>query len=165
MVDGPDGRARTRDPTPADLARIGRSLNEHGARYAVLGGLAVIQHGFARATQDVDLLVDPSPDNVEKIRRALSILADRAVLEVEPGDVAAYTVVRVMDEFCIDLLGQACGQTLAGLADEVEIHTIAGVPIPFLSPRGLLLTKDTCRPKDQVDREFLEALVAASEAP
>jgi hypothetical protein len=33
-----------------DLLKICRSLNNAGARYLVIGGFAIIQHGFTRAT-------------------------------------------------------------------------------------------------------------------
>lgn len=49
--------AESRPPTLADLLLICRSLNEQGARYLVVGGFAVNQHGFPRATVDIDLLV------------------------------------------------------------------------------------------------------------
>ena len=160
MADEADGGARTRSPTQTDLARVARSLNAHGVRYAIIGGIAVIHHGFARATQDLDLLVDPSAANVAAIRRALAFLEDGAVLDVADDDVQRYQVVRVMDEICIDLLGEACGVRLEDVRDEIQIDPIEGVPVPFLSPAGLLATKDTWRPKDRMDREFLTALLA-----
>src|SRR5205085_1364121 len=39
------------------LERITRRLEELGIPYAVVGGLALFQHGFRRFTEDVDLLV------------------------------------------------------------------------------------------------------------
>ena len=41
-----------RPPTRQDLARIARALNEAGAKYAVIGGFAMLHHGFARATME-----------------------------------------------------------------------------------------------------------------
>jgi hypothetical protein len=42
------------------LLLLCRSLNQVGAQYIVIGGWAVIHHGFGRTTGDVDLLVDTS---------------------------------------------------------------------------------------------------------
>ncbi|HVS73213.1 MAG TPA: hypothetical protein VHQ47_18300 [Phycisphaerae bacterium] len=39
------------------LTRITRRLNELGIPYAVVGGMALFQHGYRRFTEDVDLLV------------------------------------------------------------------------------------------------------------
>ena len=49
-----------RTPTLDDLLLLCRSLNQVGAQYIVIGGWAVIHHGFGRTTGDVDLLVDTS---------------------------------------------------------------------------------------------------------
>jgi hypothetical protein len=125
----------------------------------VIGGFAVIHHGSGRTTADIDLLVDPSPDNVERIRQALCVLEDRAALEVEPTDLQTYTVVRVADEVVVDLLARACGVTLADIETNVETGDIEGVAIPYASAADLLKMKQTVRPKDAVDRLFLEELL------
>jgi hypothetical protein len=44
----------------------------------LIGGFAVIAHGGARTIKDIDLLVDPSPDNVARVREALQILEDQS---------------------------------------------------------------------------------------
>ncbi len=47
------------------------ALNAHGARYLVVGAHAVAFHARPRATKDLDLLVDPHPQNAEKVLAAL----------------------------------------------------------------------------------------------
>ena len=100
MDDTHDG-PYAREPQIEDLVRICRALNEAGARYILIGGFAVIAHGGARTTKDIDLLVDASPENVARVKRALPILEDHAVDEVVDTDVARYTVVRVADEIVV----------------------------------------------------------------
>ena len=70
MDDTHDG-PYAREPQIEDLVRICRALNEAGARYILIGGFAVIAHGGARTTKDIDLLVDASPENVARVKRAL----------------------------------------------------------------------------------------------
>ena len=41
------------------MQRIARRLNELGIPYAIVGGMALFQHGFRRFTEDVDILVTP----------------------------------------------------------------------------------------------------------
>src|SRR5690606_21763570 len=48
------------------------ALDESGARYVVVGGLAVVLHGYARLTADVDLVVDLSPGEAIKAVAALT---------------------------------------------------------------------------------------------
>ncbi|HEY3235255.1 MAG TPA: nucleotidyl transferase AbiEii/AbiGii toxin family protein [Polyangiaceae bacterium] len=158
MDDESGSAKRARIPTNADLARIARSLNQHGVKYAVIGGFAVIHHGFVRATNDIDLLVDASPENVERLRAALSILEDQAALDLDPNDVAKYNVVRVADEVVVDVIGSAAGVRLAELVS-IEYAEIDGVSVPYPSPADLLRTKQTVRDRDALDRQFLEALL------
>ena len=121
--------------------------------------MAIIQAGFVRATEDVDLLIDASADNVAKVKRALMSLPDRAVSEVRDDDVANYVVVRVADEIVVDLMKAACGIEYTEAKDDVELVEIEGVPIPFARPELLWRMKDTAREKDRLDRMFLAHLL------
>ena len=39
------------------LQRLARRLNEEGIAYALIGGLALISHGYRRYTEDIDVLL------------------------------------------------------------------------------------------------------------
>ena len=52
----------------------------------VIGGMAMIQAGFVRGTEDIDLLIEASPENQAAVRKALEILPDKAVTELREGD-------------------------------------------------------------------------------
>ena len=53
MVDQDDGAAaESRPPTLNDLLTLCRELNERKAKYIVIGGMAMIQAGFVRGTED-----------------------------------------------------------------------------------------------------------------
>ena len=150
-----------RTPEDDDLAKLCASLNAHGARYLVVGGLAMIQQGFLRATEDIDLLLEESRENQEKVLKALEVLPDRAVREVKTNDLDEYTVVRVADDIVVDLMLSACGVKYSEATGEIETRNIQGVPIPFASARLLLRTKQTYRDKDIPDRLFLEEKLRA----
>jgi hypothetical protein len=143
-------------PVQGDLVRLCRELNSQGALYIVVGGFAVIQHGFLRATEDIDLLVESSLENQAKIKTALEFLPDKAVRELGDDDLRRYLVVRVADEIMVDLMLAACGIDYSEASREVESVTIRGVLIPFASPKLLLRMKQTYRDKDALDRQFLE---------
>ena len=59
------------------IEAIFRTLEEHGVRYLVAGGFAVVAHGYVRFTEDVDLILDLSPENVQRAVQALSSLGYR----------------------------------------------------------------------------------------
>ncbi len=159
MVAGADDAQRARLPTREDVVRLAGRLNELGARYALIGGIAMAFHGYARATQDLNLLVDPGEDNISLVREALSIFEDNAAAELELGDVAEHGVVRIVDEIVVDLLGVACGVRLRDVEAEVEGFELEGITIPVLGPRALVRTKQTVREKDAIDVQFLRGLL------
>ncbi len=127
----------------------------------VIGGMAIIQAGFVRATEDIDLLVDASADNVQRVRRALLDLPDQAVRDMTDGDLEEYVVVRVADEFVVDLMKSACGIGYDEASQQVDWATIEGVAIPFGNPKLLWSTKQTLRDKDRIDLAFLAELLGA----
>lgn len=149
----------TRPPTDEDLARLAAKLNQIGAKYIVVGGLAIIAAGYTRATMDIDLLVDASPENDEKIRKALETLPEKAILELGPGEIENYVVIRVCDEFTVDLMAKACGMSYDDAKELILYREHLGVNIPFASPKLLWKTKQTYREKDAADRIFLQRLL------
>ena len=145
-----------RPPRETDLISLCKALNEQGARYVVVGGMAVIHHGLLRATEDIDLLLERSRENQAKVFAALEILSDKAVREIKETDLDQYTVVRVADEIVVDLMLSACGVSYDEAVDQIERQTIEGVTIPFPTVKLLLRMKQTYRDKDAIDRRFLE---------
>ncbi len=55
-----------------DTAGLLRSLNANNVRYVFIGAAAFPVHGYARATLDIDIFIDPEPVNVNKVIVALS---------------------------------------------------------------------------------------------
>ncbi|MEA2162796.1 MAG: hypothetical protein QOK37_923 [Thermoanaerobaculia bacterium] len=51
-----------------------RTLNEHGVRYVLIGGLAAIMWGSDSVTRDVDVCYDRHDENLEALVRALRTL-------------------------------------------------------------------------------------------
>jgi hypothetical protein len=160
MVAEDDGAAlESRPPTLDDLIELCRRLNEEGAEYVVIGGMAILQLGFVRATEDIDLLVDTSLENFERLRRAMLSLPDQAIEEVRPTDLDEYVVVRVADEFVVDLMKTACGVDYQEARSAIRPVTLRGVTIPFASAALLWQLKQTVRSKDEIDRQFLARLL------
>lgn len=53
----------------------------------------------------------------------------------------------------------ACGLDYPAVAADAEVRDIGGVPVPIASPATLIRTKNTHRPQDAIDREFLEGVL------
>lgn len=158
MDDAHDG-SYAREPQLDDLVRLARALNAHHVRYVLIGGFAVIAHGGARTTKDIDLLIDAGPENVARVREALQILEDKAVDDVADDDVARYSVVRVADEIVVDLMARACGVDYADASRDAVTIRFDDVPVRVASPPTLIRTKNTIRPSDAADCQFLQVLI------
>ena len=162
----PDAAASELEPRPPleeDLAALCRRLNELGARYVVVGGFAIIQAGYGRPTGDIDLVVATDLPNESLVYKALESLPDKAVRQLDPGDVAKFTVVRVADEVLVDLMRSASGIDYAEASQHVVVREVLGVPIPFASPQLLWrMKRHTHREKDAGDLVFLRELFEAN---
>ena len=153
---GDQGRPAPRNPGVEDLKRLCAALNAAGARYMLIGGLAVNYYGFARASEDIDFLVDSSPDNMRRLKAALGTLEDGAALELGDEDLLQYAVVRVVDEVTVDLLARVGDVTFAN-AEAVDA-VVDGIPVPVAALPTLIATKQGKRAKDQADLAFLVRL-------
>ena len=57
-----------------DFEELFECLNRHDVRAIVVGAHAVAYHAKPRYTKDVDVLVEPSPENARRLLKALEIL-------------------------------------------------------------------------------------------
>ena len=156
-------RTRGQCPHVIDLDRLLaliRALNREGVEYVVVGAVALGLHGLARATEDVDLFVRPTPDNVERLRRALSaVWSDPDIDAIVESDLAGdYPTIRYGPpdgSLTVDLLARL-GERFG--YDDIEATTVEleGEPVRTATPRMLYVMKrDTVRPLDHADAAAL----------
>jgi hypothetical protein len=150
------------------------ALNEHGIRYVVVGGVAVVLHGHARLTVDLDLVIDLATEPTANALELLAGLGFRPRLPVRAEDFADPAIRR-------DWVEQRHMQvfSLYDPADPLrEIDIFATYPVPFeqlyaasaLVPLGevsvrvasvdhLVAMKEAAhRPQDLADIEALRRL-------
>ncbi len=142
------------------LADVLRALEAESVAYVLFGGQAVNAHGIMRFTGDIDLFVDPTPENVERLRNALrSVWDDSEIDEIVADDLAGeYAVVRygTPDDFVIDITARV-GEMFTFQDVESEKLMVAGVPARVATPRMLYrMKKDTVRPHDRADAAELK---------
>jgi Nucleotidyl transferase of unknown function (DUF2204) len=152
----------SRPPTLQDLVELCRRLNEAGARYVIVGGMAMLQLGFVRATEDIDLLIDGSTENESKVIGVLAGLPDQAASQIQAGEISKYQVIRVADEIVVDLMTQACGKTFRDAEARIDWIEHDGVRMPFASAELMVDLKQAMREKDRLDLEFLKARLSSS---
>lgn len=133
-----------------------------GVRFAVLGGYAVGIHGRPRATKDLDLLLEGSPENLEAAARALEIFGAppdvvQHVRALGPEEVAFLGVPPVR----VDLLRTVDGVTTDEvLARAIELE-LDGLRVPVIALDDLITNKRASgRPQDLADAAALERIRA-----
>jgi len=72
----------------ASFDAIARALNEAQVEFLIVGGVAVIHHGYGRLTEDVDIVIRLDKGTVESAFRALGVLGYRPVVPVTATEFA-----------------------------------------------------------------------------
>ena len=138
-----------------------RALQREDVQYVLVGSMGMAIHGVIRATRDIDLFVDPSDDNIARLRRALDALFhDPSVAEITAedlgGDYPAVQYVPPEGDFWLDILARL-GERFR--YDELEWQPveISGVTVRVATPKMLYrMKRDTVRPQDKVDAAELK---------
>ena len=68
-----------------DLGGLVRELAESRIRYVVIGGIAVAAHAFVRATEDLDIVPDPAPANLDELCNMLVRIDARLLRDPDRG--------------------------------------------------------------------------------
>ena len=68
------------------LTDVFRSLQNHEVRYVVIGGIAAVLYGVPRATFDLDILIEATPENAQRLLDAFleAGLGSAALTNVQP---------------------------------------------------------------------------------
>ena len=146
-----------------DVQEFLKLLAAHKVRYLIVGGEAVIYHGYARLTGDADFFFEPSKQNARKLYRALK--------EFWAGDIPG---IRTFEELMevgpilqfgvppnrIDLINQITSVTFREAWENKTRNSIesAGeeIPIYFIGLEELIKNKKAIgRPKDMADLKYL----------
>ena len=121
--------------------------------FAVVGGLAVIFNGYARFTLDADIIVDDSPENLDRLLAVLRSWGEGWARELSPEDFTPEEgAVRLVEDFELDIFTRLRGRTLSDFRPDLRHLEHSGILIPYLSPAGLIHCKEgSSREKDQID--------------
>jgi predicted nucleotidyltransferase len=146
----------SRPATLEDLKALIRALNEQGVDYLLIGGYALFVHGYHRSTTAIDVLVPASEEAGRKVREALMVLPDQVARDIDPAWFEEGENIRVADEFVVDIMLKAGGETYDTLKQHAETIDLDGLPIRTVNLEGLLRTKQSMRDKDIADRAIIE---------
>lgn len=142
-----------------DTESLLRSLNAHDVRYVVIGATAFPVHGYARATLDIDIFIEPTKANAKRARSALTevgydlgeislqdmltkkLLIRQYILET---DVHPFVAGVTFDEVWRNRVADRIGETpanFASLGDLIKMKQAAGRPKDLEDLRALKLLR------------------------
>jgi predicted nucleotidyltransferase len=140
------------------LAEVCALLNEEGARYVLVGATAMQLWGTTRATRDIDLLIEATKENAERVLAALSRSGFGFAGEWLADTVAAKPVTIIGDSPRVDLMTVAWTVHYPEAVSRATTFALEGVEIPTASIDDLIASKRTGRLQDAADIEVLEEI-------
>jgi hypothetical protein len=138
------------------------ALVRSGVDFAVVGGVAISLNGFVRATEDVDIIVNPAPENLVKLIECLKQWGEGWARELKNEDfVIEAGAVRLIEDFILDMFVLMREKSLADFRPRLRHLEVGGVRIPYLAPEDLIFLKqDSWRDKDKLDVQAMREIIA-----
>jgi hypothetical protein len=144
-----------------EILRVLRAFEASGLEYVLIGATAMGFHGLVRATEDLDLFIRATPENVERLRAALreAYDGDPHIDEISAADLLGeYPAIRYYPpsgDLYFDVLTRL-GEFARFETVDAEIKDIAGIRVRVATPAALYrLKKGTVRAKDHQDAAAL----------
>lgn len=143
----------------SDFKELLQAFAEAEVRYLIVGGYAVIHYAQPRFTKDLDVWLEPSPDNADRVLEAFRQFGI-PLLDLTRDDLASpgtqLSVGVAPTE--LDFLTTVPGLDFAAAWDSRVTTETEGFSIHYVSREDLILAKKTAnRPQDLADLDSLEA--------
>ena len=138
------------------------ALNEKKVHYVLVGGYSVIYHGFPRTTGDLDLFVEVSKNNYDKLVQAFNQFQMPTFDMTEDSflnqsNVNVYTFGR--PPICIEILKEISGFSFQQISENAIQTVFEGIPMKIIHLNDLRRNKKISgRSKDLNDLENLSEL-------
>jgi hypothetical protein len=139
------------------LRDVFASFQRHEVKYLVIGGIATVLYGIPRATFDLDILIEPTPDNAQHLLAALleARLGTAALITTE--ELLAQEITIFKDRVRIDVQTSTPGLQFAQAWQRRETMEYQGQTFYVVSREDLIASKRAAgRPRDLEDVRLLE---------
>ena len=138
------------------LAKLGRAE----VKFMIVGGVAVALNGFVRTTEDVDILIEASAENVTRLLDELRNFGEGHARELSPTDFSdSEGAIRIIEDFPLDVFTMMRGKRYADLVGSTKTTRIDDVEVRYLNSEALIALKsDSQRDQDRIDVSALRAL-------
>ena len=145
------------------FAKLLARLAEAEVRFLVVGGVAVVLNGYVRLTEDVDILIEDSAANIERLLDSLAGYGEGFARELSVGDFSdeegAIRIVEETEQCEIDIFTRMTGLRYADLIGDAPSFVLHGHSFRYASKATLIRLKSrSVREKDQMDVAALTKL-------
>ena len=141
-----------------DFLDLLRAFGAHSVRFMVVGAYALAVHGRPRATGDLDVWIDATPDNAVRVFAAL-LEFGAPVTDLSPEDLSAPGVVFQIGvpPGRVDILTQLSGLSFAEAWPSRLGAPFGPIEVDFIGREAFIKNKlATGRDKDRVDVESIK---------
>ena len=140
------------------LQDVFRSFQQHDVRYVVIGGIASILHGVPRATFDLEILIEATPDNARRLLQALLDAGLRTAALTSVQAVLDNEITIFKDRVRVDVQTATPCVLFADAWANRKTVTYQGQDFFILSKADLIRSKSAAgRPVDREDVKLLGA--------
>ena len=125
-----------------------------------VGGVAVALNGFVRTTEDIDILIEASAENVTRLLDELRNFGEGHARELSPADFSdSEGAIRIIEDFPLDVFTMMRGKRYADLVGSTKTTRSDDVEVRYLNAETLIALKsDSQRDQDRIDVFALRAL-------
>jgi hypothetical protein len=139
------------------LLDVFKSFQRHEVKYVVIGGVASVLHGVPRATFDLDILIEASVQNAERLLAALMDAGFGTATLTDAQDVTAHEITVFNDRVRIDVQTWTPGLAFSDAWSHRKVVTYQGQDFFVVSREDLIASKRaTGREVDLNDVRLLE---------
>lgn len=138
-------------------------LADANVDFVLVGGLAVTLQGYVRFTEDVDILINPNPENVARMLEALAGYGEGFARELGLDDFTeeegAIRIVEEAEQCQIYVFTVMSGRKYGDVIEDADVFSIHGRGIHYASKKSLISWKEkSVREKDRLDAMALRRL-------
>lgn len=137
----------------ADFIDFLKLCNQHEVKYLVIGGYAVSMHGYPRTTKDMDICIELSDSNAERMVRVIDEFGFGS-LRLKKEDFLKKDFITQLghEPVRIDILNDIAGVSFEEAWNNKKEAVIEGVKVKFIGYNELIKVKEKAgRPQDLAD--------------
>ncbi len=144
------------------LRDVFASFQRHNVKYVVIGGIAVVLHGVPRATFDLDILIEATPENAQRLLTALLEAGMGTASLTSADELLAHEITIFKDWVRIDVQTVTPGIQFEDAWQDREEMEYQGQVLCVISREGLIASKRAVG--REVDLEDVRLLEQSSKA-